>query len=146
MKKLIKQHSEKIRFVLVGGTNTAIDFGILFGLTNLTSLSIFYSNIVSTSAALTFSFFANKKFTFKNNNGKTNTQLLRFLAITLTGLWIIQPIIIAMADVLFFHSVGKNNTMLLAGKLLASCFTLFWNYFMYKKFVFINISKNTNKE
>lgn len=146
LKKLIKNHSDKIRFVLVGGTNTAIDFGILFGLTNFASLSIFYSNIISTSIALTFSFFANKKFTFKDNSPKTKTQLFRFLAITLFGLWVMQPIIIAITDVIFFQSVGKNNTMLLAGKLLASCFTLFWNYFMYKKFVFISSTKSTDKQ
>ena len=30
MKDLLKQHAEKFRFALVGGFNTALDFGLLF--------------------------------------------------------------------------------------------------------------------
>ena len=134
--KLIKKHSDKIRFALVGCTNTAIDFGILFALVNLIKLPVFYSNIVSTSIALTFSFFANKKFTFKDNSVKARTQLTRFLVITLFGLWIIQPIIIGLSNSAFYYAKIDSNIMLLIGKLLASCFTLVWNYSMYRKFVF----------
>lgn len=136
LQKLIKNHSDKIRFVLVGTANTAIDFALLFGLVNFLGISIFFSNIISTSVALSFSFFANKKFTFKDNNPDAKKQLIKFLAITLTGLWIIQPIIIAITDMLFFRSIGTNNIMLLSGKLMASCITLVWNYLLYRKFVF----------
>jgi putative flippase GtrA len=136
LKKLIKNHSDKIRFILVGGTNTVIDFGILFSLTNFTSLSIFYSNILSTSVALSFSFFANKKFTFKKNSTNSRLQFVRFLAITLVGLWIMLPLIISSTSSIFGNLLNDNNLILLAGKLFASCFTLIWNYLMYRKFVF----------
>lgn len=133
---LIRNHSDKIRFVIVGTANTTIDFALLFGLVNFLSIPIFFSNIISTSVALSFSFFANKKFTFKDNDQNAKRQLIRFLMVTLSGLWIIQPIIIAITDMVFFRSIGTNNIMLLSGKLMASCITLVWNYLLYRKFVF----------
>ena len=136
LQNLLKKHADKIRFVLVGGANTAIDMSLLFGLVNLFGLAIFYSNIISTSIALTFSYFVNKSFTFKDRSPAGKTQLLKFLAITVTGLWIIQPIIIATTSAFFYYSLIDSNIQLLVGKLAATCVTLVWNYLLYKKFVF----------
>ena len=46
-----------LRFALVGGINTAIDIGLLFGLTTL-GLPKLAANTVSTGLAFIFSFFA----------------------------------------------------------------------------------------
>ncbi len=134
--ELIKKHAEKLRFAVIGGINTAIDFGLLFALVDGFHIPIFYSNIISTSAALTFSFFANKKFTFRDNSKNARSQLMRFLIITLFGLWIMQPIVITLSHSVLYYSSLDNNIKLLIGKLFASCFTLVWNYLMYKKYVF----------
>jgi len=132
---ILKKHADKIRFVLVGGTNTAIDFAILFGLKSL-GLPALTSNFISTSVALIFSFFANKKFTFKDNNTGDKTQFIKFLAITLFGLWVIQPVIIWLAG-LMLQPINLNDyIVLLIGKLLATCVTLVWNYLLYRKFVY----------
>lgn len=136
LQKLIVKHSDKLRFAIVGFANTGIDFGVLFALVNLVKLPIFYSNIASTSVALTFSFFVNKKFTFKDTSSRARVQLAKFLVITLFGLWIVQPIIIALSSSMFVYADINDNAKLLIGKLLASCFTLVWNYLMYRKFVF----------
>lgn len=122
--------------MIVGGTNTAIDFVILFGLKFL-GLTEIPANFISTSIALVFSFFANKKFTFKDNS-KNKIQFIKFLVITLIGLWIIQPIIIWGFKSLFESIISQEYITLLAGKLLATCFTLVWNYLLYKKFVYKN--------
>lgn len=136
MQELIKKHADKIRFALVGGINTAIDFVVLFGLVNFAGLSIILSNIISTSVALSFSFYANKTFTFKDKGSSTKTKMLLFLGITLFGLWILQPIIIMITKSIFGQFVADNNIILLIGKLIATCATLVWNYFMYREFVF----------
>ena len=60
----IKNNPQLIRFGLVGGVNTALDFGLLF-MFKAFGLPIGLANIVSTSIAFVFSFFANKKYTFK---------------------------------------------------------------------------------
>lgn len=138
---LLKKHADKVRFVLVGGTNTVIDFAILFSLVNLVKMPVFYSNIISTSVALSFSFFANKKFTFKDKTAAGKDQLSKFLVITLSGLWIIQPVIIIIVKTVLYFAPFNSNTTLLIGKLIATCVTLVWNYLLYKKFVFTSEDK-----
>lgn len=135
MRALIHKHAEKLRFAIVGGCNTFIDFAILFGLVALGFPTI-PSNIVSTSIALVFSYFANKKFTFKSGEKSTTKQVALFLTITLIGLWIIQPVIIEIVRMLLSHSHLNSYLTLLIGKLLATVATLIWNYLLYRKFVF----------
>ena len=65
MRLVIANNSGKLlRFALVGGINTAIDIGLLFGLTTL-GLPKLAANTVSTGLAFIFSFFANKSYTFR---------------------------------------------------------------------------------
>jgi putative flippase GtrA len=135
IKKLIKKHADKLRFAIVGGLNTLIDFVILFGLVAL-GLPTIASNFISTSAALTFSFFANKSFTFKDSSATSKKRFAYFLVITLFGLWVIQPIIIEGTRLLLVPQPLDKRVVLLVGKLLATCATLVWNYLLYRKFVY----------
>lgn len=135
MEKLIKKHAEKVRFGIVGGANTALDFGILFILVFL-GLDRIPSNYISTSIAFVFSFFVNKSFTFKSTGGNAKQQFGLFFIITLFGLWIIQPAIILTVERLMDNSGLENSIILLIAKLLATAVTLVWNYVLYAKYVF----------
>ena len=135
MEKLLKKHADKLRFGIVGAINTAIDFGVLFILVNL-GIPTIISNFASTSTALLFSFFANKKFTFKDTSKNNTSQIIRFFAVTLFGLWIIQPVIIESFRLLVNSWDLNSNLVLLIGKLLATCATLVWNYILYSRLVF----------
>ena len=130
----IKNKAEKLRFGLVGIANTVIDFGILFTLTNLGIPSLI-SNIFSTSAAFTFSFFANKTFTFKAKS-TTKKQFLLFIGITLFGLWGIQTAVIWAINSLLATSGLEHNLVLLISKLSATIASLVWNYSLYSRVVF----------
>ena len=140
MQNLLKKHAEKLRFALVGGANTAIDFGILFGLVFL-GVDKLVANFFSTGIAFIFSFFVNRSFTFKSTGGNTKKQFGLFLVITLFGLWVIQPAIIAGVGWLFSSSHLAKPIILLAGKLMATVATLIWNYILYSRFVFIKEEK-----
>ena len=131
VKALLAKNQQKIRFLLVGAFNTAVDFGLLFFLTSL-GLAKIPSNMIATGVAFCFSFIANRKFTFKSN-GKLARQATLFVGVTLFGLWIIQPIIILITDSL----LPVNGTYnLLIGKIIATIATLIWNYILYSKVVF----------
>lgn len=136
MKNLIKKHAEKIRFGLVGVINTALDFGVLLLLVKIFKFSTIGGNYISTSIALIFSFFANKKFTFKNNNKTQARQFIVFLAITLVGLWILQPLVIGGVEFMISGIALNSSVELLIEKLFATLVSLIWNYLMYRKFVF----------
>ena len=123
MAKSPSKNRQKIRFLLVGGTNTAIDFGLLFVL-NSFGLPRVSSNTISTGVAFIFSFFANRNFTFSANSGNIKKQMTLFIIVTLFGLWVIQPIIISLIS------------NLLVGKIIATAVTLVWNYLFYSRLVF----------
>ena len=62
-----------LRFLLVGGCSTAIDFVVYMLLFNL--ISINFAKAISMLIASIFSYIGNKLFTFKDNN-KTNVYYL----------------------------------------------------------------------
>lgn len=135
MKDLLAQHAEKFRFALVGGFNTALDFGILFGLTAL-GVDKIVANYVSTSISFIFSFFANKTFTFKAKSGNAKREFISFVIVTLIGLWVLQPLIITAVSRLLATTALNDTTVLLIAKLLATIVSLIWNYVFYSRVVF----------
>ena len=68
MQEIAKKHADKLRFTIVGSINTVIDFSILFTLATLFNVPKELANFVSTFVAFLFSFFANKKYTFKSTS------------------------------------------------------------------------------
>ena len=136
MQEIAKKHADKLRFTIVGSINTVIDFSILFTLTTLFNVPKELANFISTFVAFLFSFFANKKYTFKSTSKNLKRQFLLFTAVTLFGLWVIQTIIIA-AIMPVFTNLGINKpAALLISKLIATAASLIWNYTLYSRVVF----------
>lgn len=135
MEQLLKKHAEKIRFAIVGGVNTILDFGLLFLFTFL-GVDKIIANYFSTGIALIFSFFANKSFTFKHKGGNAKKQFILFLVITLTGLWILQPLIIWISTTSLEAYLTNEALNLFVAKLIATIASLIWNYLLYSRLVF----------
>lgn len=131
---VIRNKAEKLRFAAVGVINTLIDMGLLFTLTSA-GLPTIGANVVSTSCAFIFSFFANRTFTF-HATSSTKQQFVLFVIITLFGLWVLQNIVIWIITSLLATSTLEGNFSLLLAKLLAISVSLVWNYTMYSRFVF----------
>lgn len=127
--------AEKARFILVGMTNTIIDFGVLFILSGL-GLPNVTANIISTTIAFCFSFFANRKFTFKAIDGNLKRQIPLFIAVTLFGLWVLQTLIISLVSPLLLNIGIADGINLFVAKILATVVTLVWNYTLYSRLVF----------
>lgn len=132
---MIKNKSQKATFATVGVINTAIDFGILFFLKSL-GLPVIPANIVSTTAAFCFSFFANKKYTFKTTNANIKREIVLFILVTLFGLWVLQTFIIAVITELLSSAALPDTLVLFIAKLFAVIGSLIWNYIMYSRVVF----------
>ena len=75
MEKFQEKHGDKVRFIIVGGANTALDFLLLFLFVNL-GINKIGANYLSTGIYLIFSFFANKSFTFKNKSANARKQFV----------------------------------------------------------------------
>ena len=136
MQEIAKKHADKLRFAIVGGVNTALDFSILFILTMLFNIPKELANFISTSVSFLFSFFANKKYTFKSTSKNLKKQFLLFTIVTLFGLWVIQTIIITAITPVFTNLGINKPAALLISKLIATAASLIWNYTLYSKVVF----------
>jgi putative flippase GtrA len=137
---LQKITDKRIRFVLVGGTNTTIDFGILFILSYL-GLYLILANIISTSIAFVFSFIANKHYTFQEKSGNVLNQIILFIAVTLFGLWVLQSIVIALTYPLLKSMSDTDFFALMLAKIIATVVSMIWNYILYSRVVFKNRSE-----
>lgn len=131
----IKNKSEKGRFAVVGIANTVIDFGVLF-LLSILGLPEIPANIASTSSALCFSFFANKKYTFKSSGTNVARELTLFIIVSLIGAWVIQSAILYITLPLLDNLHLSEYVSLFIAKVLAIAVGFVWNYFMYSKVVF----------
>jgi putative flippase GtrA len=135
MQTAIKNSSQKVRYILVGLINTAIDFSLLFFLKSL-GLPAIPSNVISTTCAFCFSFFANKKYTFKSANSSLIREIALFIAVTLFGLWILQTIVINLITASLAGFNLPDNIVLLGAKLVATAVSMVWNYILYSRLVF----------
>ena len=132
---VLKNNPQLLRFGIVGGANTALDFGLLF-VFKFIGIPVEIANIMSTGLAFIFSFFANKKYTFKTTNTSVIREMLLFVIITLTGLWGLQTLIITLTHNPLTQLMGNTDVALLVAKLLATVASLTWNYLFYSKLVF----------
>lgn len=132
------KNSQGLRFAIIGGGNTILDFVILFGLTGFGMNSVL-ANIFSTGITFISSFVLNKKYTFQSEK-RTRSELIReitlFTIVTLFGLWVIQSAIIALLSPLANSILNNDSLALLFVKAVATGFSLVWNFVLYKKVVF----------
>jgi len=134
-RRIISSKQTVGRFVVVGGLNTALDFGILIGLTFL-GLDKIVANIISSTTAFIFSFFANKKYTFKTTDTNVAREMVLFVVVTLFGLWVLQTLVIWLTTAMTTAIFHNTSYALLASKLLATVVSMTWNYLLYSKMVF----------
>lgn len=131
----MKNKSQLIRFGLIGVINTALDFGLLFILKSV-GLMATSANIFSTSIAFVFSFFANKKYTFRSSGTNIVREMILFVAVTLFGLWVLQTGVIWLVLPHLSKLLRSSEMGLLVTKLIATAVSMTWNYILYDKLVF----------
>lgn len=131
----MKNKSQLIRFGLIGVINTALDFGLLFILKSV-GLMATTANIFSTSIAFVFSFFANKKYTFRSSATNVVREMILFVAVTLFGLWVLQTGVIWLVLPHLSKLLRSSEMGLLVTKLIATAVSMTWNYILYDKLVF----------
>ena len=129
------------KFITIGLSNTAIDFGILNLLIFLTEVErgSLYSLFKAFSflVAVTNSYFWNKFWTFESSNTKgTGKEFFQF--VTISGIGFGVNVIAASLVVNVIGPVGEISPRLWAniGAFAAIVITVFWNFLGYKFIVF----------
>lgn len=123
------------RFAQVGVVNTIIDF-VLYWLLVSAGAHFFLANFVSTTAGMTFGFFAHRRYSFRSSSRIRDT-VVPFVTVTATGLWIIQPLVIWLTSQVLvgaFEPTTLTETWL--PKACAIGVGLVWNFVLYHFVVF----------
>ncbi|MDR3297919.1 MAG: GtrA family protein [Candidatus Nomurabacteria bacterium] len=127
---LYTKHSEKIKFLIVGGLNTVLDFLIFSLLANILTVPIIIANMASTLICMIVSFFLNYNFVWKSKKSKRQTAP-RFLAVSLFSAWVIQSGVIWLITSI----TGASDITNLIAKVIGIICGMIFNYLGYK-FIF----------
>ena len=124
-----------LRFIIVGISNTVLDF-VLMNIMRLVGLNLIVANTISTGTAMVYSFFMNKKWTFRNAGKNYLRQVVLFFIFTIIGIWVIQNGFIWLIETYSPHFGLSDQLFANVAKLAASIPSLIWNYITYNKIVF----------
>ncbi|MBD7999903.1 MULTISPECIES: GtrA family protein [Oerskovia] len=120
----------------MGVVNTAVDF-VLYVLLWMLGVAPMVANLASTSAGLVVSFVGNRRWVFRSG-GRARDELVRFLLIAGTGIWLIQPaVILGLGKVEWFAASALGAA---AAKFVAIAVAAVWNYLLYSRWVFRHAS------
>jgi putative flippase GtrA len=145
--------SQAGKFGLVGLVSTLIDFSILNIVHSGFSVNLIIANIISTTIAMGFSFLMNRKYVFTGGTKSILHQTVAFLLVTSFGLYVIQSVVLHLLTVTWTgpanlvvyligavglsQVIGKNFIITNFAKIIATMFSLVWNYVFYRRVVFI---------
>ena len=137
--------SSTVRFVIVGGINTMVDFAVLNVLVLVGFTRSFFlfgqEFLVAVSlgilAGMVNSFLWNQMWVFSDTNqrGKTIRQVVLFVIVTTTSVFIIQQVLV---NVLYYNIFTSGNTLFLN---LTESIATFVPFGIESTFTLLNLSK-----
>lgn len=143
--KLVQKHKEKIKFVLVGGTNFLLDLGIYTLLANVLGWNQIVANIVSVTISMAFSFYMNYTFVWRSQKDVFET-VVGFFVVSIFSNYVVQNLVILIVGSI----IGEGNVQNIICKVCASGAGMVTNYFGYKIVFtsdkFTNILKKFKKQ
>lgn len=120
------------RYLFVGGIATVVDWGVLFGLTELFDLHHLVSAVFAFVAGLATNFLLSKLLVFSANEARTNgfLEFLGYVLIGVIGLGITELILYVFSDHWALHYM--------LSKVIATVVVLVWNYLARKLLLYKN--------
>ena len=123
--KLIKQI---IRFIIVGGIATIIDYIVFFLLHDYLRVNTLISNIISFTVSVIYNYIASINWVFEvNTNLDKKKQFIIYIILSIIGLVINTGIVYLCVDVLKMFS--------LIGKVIATTIVMTYNFITRKMFL-----------
>ena len=120
-----------VRYCTIGATNTVLDFAIYTTLTRGWSFwraHYLFANACSFAIVVTWSFFWNRRWTFRDHASRRLASYMKFVIVTLGGIVIAQTIL--------FIGVQLFHVMDLVAKVIAGPLVVVWNFLMYRLWAF----------
>ena len=117
-----------IRFSIVGGIATIIDFVCLYIFKEFLNINIIIANTLSFIISVTYNYIASITWVFDvNKNKNKNVQFILFIVFSIVGLIITNIILYILTD--------KLNIYYLISKVIATIIVMIFNFVTRKKFL-----------
>lgn len=142
------------RFTLVGFTATLMDYGILNALTHFVGVPIVVANIISASVSSLYSYIMNRKVVFNSIAHGERKSLLLYVGSLIISILVLQSAVIAIlgqgVTAQWYEAFGVTGQLkeLLAtntAKVIAGFFSLGWNFYVQRRFVFQSHAARNNR-
>lgn len=128
----MKNNNELVKFLIVGILNTIIGASIMFIAYNFLKLNYWVSTSLNYIVAGTFSFFANKKFTFKSE-GKIFQKIIFFILTLIICYFVAFNLSKKMIAFIDINDIKlKENISMVVGMVIYTVL----NFILQKKIVF----------
>ena len=125
MNKLV---NKIIKFSIVGGIATIIDFAFLYIFKEFLNINIIIANTLSFIISVTYNYIASITWVFDvNKNKNKNIQFILFILFSVVGLIINNIILYILTD--------KLNIYYLISKVIATIIVMIFNFVTRKKFL-----------
>jgi len=121
-----------ILYGMVALIPTAVDFILIFSLTELIGLYYMLSLVIAFVVAMIVSYLVQKSLTFRDESARNLKQFFCFCLVGLGGLILNMIIVFSLVEYLGFWY--------LLGKVVAVTITYFWSFGMNKQFTFKPLS------
>lgn len=143
IKELYKKYEELINYVIVGVLTTIVSLGsyyicVLTVFTPDNPILLQSANIISWILAVTFAYFANRKYVFKSNNPNKLKEASKFYGARIATLLI--DMLFMFLTVSIFHFNDKIM------KILSNIIILIINYIISKFIVFIKKEEKNDQK
>lgn len=120
-----------IRYCIIGVFNTILDFGIYIGLTRgfeFWQKHYLAANALTFITVVTWSYFWNKYWAFRDRSGGHGKQYIKFVMATLVG--------IGIAESVLYSGVRWMHLIDLWAKVIAGPLVVLWNFSAYRFWAF----------
>lgn len=125
MNKLV---NKIIKFIIVGGIATIIDFVCLYIFKEFLNIDVIIANTLSFIISVTYNYIASITWVFDvNKNKNKNVQFILFIVFSIVGLIINNVILYILTD--------KLNIYYLISKVIATIIVMIFNFITRKKFL-----------
>ncbi len=126
--KLPKMLVQILKFIVVGGIATVIDWAIYYIFYNIVKIDPLIANIIAFSVSVTYNYIASVKWVFEVNQDKSKKQMfMEFMIFSIIGLLLTEGIIYIGTDKL------KMDAMLI--KIIATAIVMVFNFITRKIFL-----------
>ena len=117
-----------IKFLIVGGISTVIDWTVYYILYNFFGISPLVANILSFSISLIYNYMASVKWVFNVSKNKSKKRVfIEFVSLSLIGLLLSELILYLFINILSF---GK-----MVSKIIANSLVMVFNFITRKLYI-----------